>query len=278
MYDIRQFKPALYLLIIAGVTGFAMASQQSGLWTLAVGAIIFNAWLVKTDRFIPMPRILANVVVLVSMFLFYAYTSSFQLQNSAVKPGESSVGRATLFSGLIEFLGVWGLLFAAAAVALWPRPAADTEDARRRRDLFAASALAVSLLAGLASGRPAAFVVLPLAALAAAAGWRSLRAAEADGGGVFAAFLILLGLGMILGCEVVYLKDNYGADLQRMNTIFKFYHQAWPLLAIGIAVFAVRAWDRVRARWSPARLVLAAAGVVSLLWPINAAASRLRRC
>ncbi len=40
MYDIRQFKPALYLLIVVGITGFAMAAQQPGLWALAVGAIV----------------------------------------------------------------------------------------------------------------------------------------------------------------------------------------------------------------------------------------------
>lgn len=68
MYDIRQFKPALYLLIVVGITGFAMAAQQPGLWALAVGAIVFNAWLVRTNRFVPIPRLLANVVVLVSLF------------------------------------------------------------------------------------------------------------------------------------------------------------------------------------------------------------------
>jgi uncharacterized membrane protein len=88
---------------------------------------------------------------------------------------------------------------------------------------------------------------------------------------------VLLGLAMVAGCEFVYLKDNYAAELQRMNTIFKFYHQAWPLLAIGIAVFAVRAWDRATLRPSPARIALAAAGVLALLWPINAAVSRLRQ-
>ena len=278
-----RMRPALWAFLVALIAGTARAAS---LWNLpAIAILVVFCAVLRPTRGERLPALrplawglfLGAVVVLLSMFLFYPYTSSFQLQNSAVKPGESSLGRATLFSGLIEFLGVWGLLFAAAAVALWPRPAADTEDARRRRDLFAASALAASLLAGLASGRPAAFVVLPLAALAAAAGWRSLRAAEPDGGGVFAAFMILLGLGMILGCEVVYLKDNYGADLQRMNTIFKFYHQAWPLLAIGIAVFAVRAWDRLGARRSPARLVLAGAGVLALLWPLNAAVSRLRQ-
>ena len=36
MYDIRQFKPALYTLLILGITGFALASQSGGLWVLAI--------------------------------------------------------------------------------------------------------------------------------------------------------------------------------------------------------------------------------------------------
>ena len=51
MYDIRQFKPALYFLIILGLSGFALAAQSPGLWVLSVGAVMFNAWLVKTNRF-----------------------------------------------------------------------------------------------------------------------------------------------------------------------------------------------------------------------------------
>lgn len=69
MYDIRQFKPALYLLLLMGVTGFAMASQGPGIWVLAVSLISLNAWLVGTKRFKPMPRLLANGVVLLALVI-----------------------------------------------------------------------------------------------------------------------------------------------------------------------------------------------------------------
>jgi transglutaminase-like putative cysteine protease len=64
MYDIRQFRPTLYFLLLMGVTGFAMAAESPALWIVAAGGILLNAWLVKTDRFVPMPRVLANLVTL----------------------------------------------------------------------------------------------------------------------------------------------------------------------------------------------------------------------
>jgi transglutaminase-like putative cysteine protease len=64
MYNVRQFKSALYLLLLLGVTGFAVASESPGLWLLTAGGILLNAWLVKSGRFTPMPRLLANAVTL----------------------------------------------------------------------------------------------------------------------------------------------------------------------------------------------------------------------
>lgn len=64
MYDIRQFKPALYALVLLGITGFALAAQWPGLWVIAVALVLLNGWLVKTGRFVPMPRILASVVTI----------------------------------------------------------------------------------------------------------------------------------------------------------------------------------------------------------------------
>ena len=71
MYDIRQFKPALYLLLLLGMTGFALAAQWPGLWVLSAGGILLNAWLVKTGRFTPMPRFLASIVTIIA-FIYIA--------------------------------------------------------------------------------------------------------------------------------------------------------------------------------------------------------------
>src|SRR5689334_19152968 len=67
MYDIKQFKPALYFVLILGMTGFALAVESPGLWVLSVGVIALHAWLVKSGRFRPLPRVLANAVTLVAL-------------------------------------------------------------------------------------------------------------------------------------------------------------------------------------------------------------------
>ena len=64
MYDIAQFRPALYMLLALGFCGFALAAQAPGIWMLAMLGIGINAWLVKTDRFRPLPRIVANIITL----------------------------------------------------------------------------------------------------------------------------------------------------------------------------------------------------------------------
>ena len=70
MYDIRQFRPSLYVLLAIGVTGFGLAMQTPGLWLFALAAMALNAWLLKTGRFVPLPRLLATVVT----FAALAYT------------------------------------------------------------------------------------------------------------------------------------------------------------------------------------------------------------
>ncbi|MGH2367531.1 MAG: DUF2298 domain-containing protein, partial [Chloroflexota bacterium] len=83
----------------------------------------------------------------------------------------------------------------------------------------------------------------------------------------FALGAICLGAILLAACEVVYIRDFYGGALRRMNTVFKFYYQAWLLLAVGGSVAAFwllrRLWQR--RRQSGGRLGFAAFAVLGLL-------------
>ena len=278
----------LWILLVALVCGTARAAN---FWNLpAMAILLVAAGALRPSRGERWPRLPAALggavtgaaVLLLSLVLFYEYSRSFQLENRGL-------GRATMHSGLFELLGVWGILLALCAAGLWPRPLsaeavpgsgadADAESARRRRDLILTAAAGASLVAGFFMKMPAMSLLFFLLVLAGLSTWRSLRAEPSDPDGVFAGLLVLLGLGMIAGCELVYHRDTYGQDLQRMNTIFKYYHQAWPLLAIGGSVFAGRAWNAAPARRRPLwRVGLSVLAVLAVLWPLNVAISRYRQ-
>jgi YYY domain-containing protein len=58
------------------------------------------------------------------------------------------------------------------------------------------------------------------------------------------AFTLLIGalaFTLIAGCEIFFLRDVFAGNYPRMNTVFKFYFQAWALLAIasGAGVFFI---------------------------------------
>jgi transglutaminase-like putative cysteine protease len=77
MSDIRQFLPSLYILLVMGMSGFALAAQSAGLWVLSVGAILLNAWLVRTGRFRALPRLLANAITIVAMLWVFMTLSEW---------------------------------------------------------------------------------------------------------------------------------------------------------------------------------------------------------
>ena len=109
------------------------------------------------------------------------------------------------------------------------------------------------------------------------------------------AFALLLGAAaftIVAGCEVFFLKDVFdGGSALRMNTVFKFYFQAWSLLSVssGVGLFFILEGFRsgrtmrVRARWvqqciggiwSSLLLVLVLA---SLVYPLIAPYARYSR-
>ena len=98
MYKISQFKPTLYALLLLGILGFSLAAESPGVWLLGTCGILLNAWLVRTGRFVPMPRLLANIVTIGSM-LFVA--------REAFTPNNTPVMVIGKFLVLLQLIKLW---------------------------------------------------------------------------------------------------------------------------------------------------------------------------
>lgn len=78
--------------------------------------------------------------------------------------------------------------------------------------------------------------------------------------------LICIGALLVIGPEFVYLRDNFGS---RMNTVFKFYYQAWMLWAIAGAFGFVILMAEMRSllSWIPA-LATILTMLMGLVYPV----------
>ncbi|MBN1667353.1 MAG: hypothetical protein JW862_09695 [Anaerolineales bacterium] len=85
-------------------------------------------------------------------------------------------------------------------------------------------------------------------------------------GTVFVLLLTLVAGLLVLGPEFVYLRDLFG---YRINTIFKFYYQAWLMWSLAAAYATVRLWQNLpaarRVTFQVTMLVFLAA---SLTYPV----------
>lgn len=92
----------------------------------------------------------------------------------------------------------------------------------------------------------------------------------------FVLLLIATGVLLTLGPEFVYLRDNFG---MRLNTVFKFYYQAWVLFGVA-ALFALDyLWRDFKAAANRVAPVTATAGyglalLLALLFPFYAIQAR----
>src|SRR3954470_1238490 len=98
MYNIRQFKPSLYVLLMLGTLGFALASQSTATAILGFIGIGCNGWLVYVGRFRPIPRLLANLVTLGAT----AYVA-----NRVLISGQTAVLVIGQFLVLLQIIKLW---------------------------------------------------------------------------------------------------------------------------------------------------------------------------
>lgn len=83
------------------------------------------------------------------------------------------------------------------------------------------------------------------------------------------------GAALVVVADVVVVADTYGEQLRRMNTIFKTWSDAWPLLCIGTALLLPLVLATRRAR-ATVRTFLALALLATLAHPLAATAVRLK--
>lgn len=139
---------------------------------------------------------------------------------------------------------------------------------------------AAGLLAAVVTKKPA----LGLAAgFLLGVAWLLFRKPGADGsvavppeGAVRAGFLFAAaGATLVVVGDVLVVTDTYGEQLRRMNTIFKTWSDAWPLLSIGTALLLPVVLSARHARFT-IRALLAVALLATLSHPLAAAAVRLK--
>jgi hypothetical protein len=84
-------------------------------------------------------------------------------------------------------------------------------------------------------------------------------------GQLFAAILVLAGGLVVLTPEFFFLRDHFGT---RMNTIFKFYYQAWLFWGIAAAFGTAYLFHEYRGGWKPVLITgLAITLGMSLVYP-----------
>lgn len=160
-------------------------------------------------------------------------TAPFQV---AFHPPFQGLGLVHAWTDL-DRLALWGgaLILPALAAAWMELVRVAGPDPWQRRGLTLGVA-ALLTVAAAALGRPVtvflgAAVILLLS-----------RALDAVPDGDRPALLLAgLGLFLLLVPEILYVRDPYGDQLHRMNTVFKSYIQAWPLLGLALPAL-LRRW------------------------------------
>ena len=221
-------------------------------------------WLRAFARIAALLAVLAVAMVVLAL----PFTLHFQAQFQGI-------GRVHARTALVPFFTVFGFLLLPAIVRLGGRVVKELRANPRTRDLaIAAGTFAVAVLyVALQSTVLLLCVGLTTVALLEILDPRDGRGHEPRG----AIVLVATAAVAIGAAELVFLRDPYGEEMHRMNTVFKLYFQGWVLLALAFGPLAVGIIESSgRLVRGTARTVLAVGLAASLCYPVCALELRRR--
>ena len=237
-------------------------------WRAEAGAGIFRArWL----------NVLVPTALLVSLavLLYAPFDAWFEQGYNAVevwKGAQTGLGSYLVHWGLFLFvISAWLFDEAVDWMAHTPVSALRELGGYRQVAIIGALVGAVVLLALLVQGVWIALVVVPLGVCVTVLLFRP-DLAEAKR---FVLFMIGTALLLTLAVELVAVKGDIG----RMNTVFKFYYQAWSLLSLSAAAGLAWLWGKLRG-WNPTWGSVWMAGLTLLvvgaaLYPLTATQGKI---
>ena len=285
--SVYPYAIVLTAALVLGGLGFNNLWDMPTFAALLIGILALRAYREGSD--IPQSVVLAFFPVGLAILALAALMYSPYLLD--INAGVNGIGVVITHTRAVHMFIVWGLFL----TAVTPFLMATFWQTTVQRDWAAQTLTALALafapwllwtLAYLPSDGSVEEVIgrfigiLPLTALVAIGVYNALYLArrENEGGRLFATILAVLGLGLIIGSEFLFIRDFFN---NRGNTVFKLYYQAWILLAAASA-FAVYYWlstIQSRTGWRATfSYVWAAAFVLlligSLYYPLAAAKTK----
>ena len=285
--SVYPYAIVLTAALVLGALGFNNLWDMPTFAALLIGILALKAYREGSD--IPQSIALAFFPVGLAILALAALMYSPYLLD--INAGVNGIGVVITHTRAIHMFIVWGLFLTAVTPFLLATFWQTTVQRDWAAQTLTAGALAFApwllwTLAYLPSDGSIEEVIsrfigiLPLTALVAIGVYNALYLArrENEGGRLFATVLAVLGLGLIIGSEFLFIRDFFS---NRGNTVFKLYYQAWILLAAASA-FAVYYWlstIQSRTGWRATfSYVWAAAFVLlligSLYYPLAAAKTK----
>lgn len=271
-------KAWLRFVVVTFVLGSMVAISN---WELPTGALLVALLAGRWQPLLPLfskDRLLligSVAGVLVGSYVFFL---PFYL---GFDPPLGGVGVRFARTALGEFLTVNGALLYPLALLLVVRIGSLVPDRPELRHFLLALTVFLLMIGAMLGNAVFPLLLMLLAGAFVAAyadpGGEVDRSRGSERGGYLLAATAVTAL---LVCEVVYIKDAYGERLYRMNTVFKFYFQAWTLLAVAAPWCVGRLLDH-RWEWRLApRSIQATVGLLiaaSACYPLGITLDRMGR-